>query len=182
MSVRIATWLAAFTLAIPVCGAAVTAVKPPKVIDPPPEYIYYADACASHYSNVPKELVYAVIWVESGWKARVVSTKNKNPKLDGRGLMQLLPSTAAKYGVLDMFSPAQNICAGTHYLSDLLHRFSDMRLAVAAYYVGEGRIERAGKKYSNQDVIHYVEAVRARYEKEIENEKEETYAVTFAGR
>ena len=169
-------------LAFPVYAANVKRVKNTDVVAPSSTYLYYADACAAHYPKVPKELVHSVIWVESGWHARAVATKNKNPNLNGQGLMQLLPSTAATYGVSDVFSPAQNICAGTHYLSDLLNSFSDMRLAVAAYYAGGRRLERKGTKYSNQDVIRYVEAVRAHYEKEIEKEGEESYAVTSAGR
>jgi soluble lytic murein transglycosylase-like protein len=149
--------------------------KKTRAMVPPAEYLYYADACAAHYPNVPKELVRAVIWVESGWQARVVAKKNKDNTKNGRGMMQLLPSTAARYGVLDPFSPAQNVCGGTHYLSDLLDQFSDMRLAVAAYYAGGDRLKRKGMSYSNQDVIRYVEAVRARYLKEIEGE--ESYAV-----
>lgn len=172
----------ALILVAPAYAAGTRQAKVARSYTPPAEYLYYADACAAHYPNVPRELVHAVIWVESGWRARVVATKNKNKNLDGRGLMQLLPATAAHYGVTNIFSPAENVCAGTHYLSDLINQFSDMRLAVAAYYAGSYHVGRKGKKYSNRDVIRYVEAVRARYEKEIDKECEESYAVTSAGR
>src|SRR6267142_5886294 len=89
-----------------------------------------ADAAARH--AVPERLVWAVIRVESGFDHRAVSPRG------ARGLMQLMPETAAILGVRDCFNPRENIDAGTRHLQAMLVRFrGDVRLAVAAYNAGE---------------------------------------------
>lgn len=86
---------------------------------------------ASRYA-VPERLVRAVIRVESGFDHRAVSRRG------ARGLMQLMPETAAILGVRDCFNPRQNIDGGTRHLQAMLVRFRyDVRLAVAAYNAGE---------------------------------------------
>jgi soluble lytic murein transglycosylase-like protein len=135
----------------------------------PQEAQYYSDACADHWS-VPRELMRAVMIQESGGNPNAVAKKNANPNMNGRGLMQLLPSTAARYGVANMFSPGDNACGGAHYLSDLMREFGDLREVVAAYYCGEHHIERKGLKYSNPDVAAYVKSVRALYIRELKKE------------
>jgi len=89
-----------------------------------------ADASARY--AVPERLVWAVIQVESGFDHRAVSPRG------ARGLMQLMPETAAILGVRDCFNPRENIDAGTRHLQAMLVRFRyDVRLAVAAYNAGE---------------------------------------------
>ncbi len=84
-------------------------------------------------------LIRAVIVVESGFNPRALS------KRGAVGLMQLLPSTARRYGVSNIYDPAQNIRAGTHYLSDLMVRYdSNVNLVLAAYNAGENAVERYG--------------------------------------
>jgi len=123
------------------------------------EASYYANAYAKHY-HVPPELVNAIIQQESGWRERAVSRKG------ACGLMQLMPSTATRFRVRDSFSIQDNISGGVRYLSQLLTQYhGDIRLAVAAYYAGEGRIH--GLHYSNQQVIFYVTQVRRRYLNEL---------------
>jgi soluble lytic murein transglycosylase-like protein len=80
---------------------------------------------------VPERLIRAVIQVESGFDPRAVSPKG------ARGLMQLMPETAAILGVRNAFDPRENIHAGTRHLRAMMVRFRyDLRLAVAAYNAG----------------------------------------------
>jgi soluble lytic murein transglycosylase-like protein len=88
---------------------------------------------AERYRLEPS-LIHAVIAAESGYDPNAVS------KAGAVGLMQLMPATAARYGVKDRRDPAQNIQGGTHYLSDLLKRFNSLSLALAAYNAGEGAV------------------------------------------
>ena len=92
------------------------------------------EASAARWSVDPT-LVKAVIQVESDFNPRCVSNKG------ARGLMQLIPETAKRYGVKDIFDPAENIEAGVHYLADLIAMFrNDLTHALAAYNAGEGAV------------------------------------------
>jgi soluble lytic murein transglycosylase-like protein len=89
--------------------------------------------------GVDPVLVRAVILVESNFDPRCVSRKG------ARGLMQLMPETAKRYGVRDIFDIDQNIRGGIRYLADLLEMFpNDLTRALAAYNAGEGAVTRAG--------------------------------------
>ena len=102
------------------------------------EMVYYANAYAAHY-EIPKELVHALITQESGWNPRAVSRKG------AMGLMQLMPATAAAYGVHDPFDISENLSGGVRYLADLMQQFDgDFRLVLAAYYRGSRPILRRG--------------------------------------
>jgi len=91
--------------------------------------------------RIEAQLLRAVIAVESGYNARAVS------RAGARGLMQLMPDTARRYGVRNVFDPAQNIHGGARYLRYLLDRYGqDKELALAAYNAGEGAVERHGRK------------------------------------
>jgi soluble lytic murein transglycosylase-like protein len=80
-----------------------------------------------------------MISVESNYNPLAVSTKG------ALGLMQLVPSTARRFGVADAFNPAQNVEGGVRYLKYLLDHYNgDHRLALAAYNAGEGTVERFG--------------------------------------
>jgi hypothetical protein len=126
----------------------------------PPEMVYYANAYADYY-HVPREIVYAVITHESGWKAKAVSN------MGAMGLMQLMPATAAYYSVADPFDISQNIGAGVHYLADLIAKLSDWRLAIAGYYCGATYPLQRGLAYANQDVVQYVNAIQRLYTHEL---------------
>ena len=94
-------------------------------------------AAAKH--GVDEKLITHVIAVESNFNPRAASHKQ------ALGLMQLLPATAAKYSVSNIFDPAENIDAGTHYLKDLLaHYKGDTSLALAAYNAGPQMVSRYG--------------------------------------
>lgn len=85
--------------------------------------------------GVDPSLVRSVVLVESNFNHRAVSRKG------ARGLMQLMPGTARRYGVADSFDAHENIRGGVKYLSDLLAMFrGDVSLALAAYNAGEGAV------------------------------------------
>lgn len=89
--------------------------------------------------NVDPVLVRAVIQVESDFNPRCVSNKG------ARGLMQLIPATAKRFGVRDIFDPEQNIHGGIKYLAYLTRLFNDdLPRALAAYNAGEGAVKRYG--------------------------------------
>jgi soluble lytic murein transglycosylase-like protein len=97
-------------------------------------------ARAATESAVEPELLRAVIAIESGFNARAVS------RAGAAGLMQLMPSTAKRYGVHDRFDPAQNVRAGASHLKSLIRRYGDdLRLALAAYNAGETAVDRCGR-------------------------------------
>jgi soluble lytic murein transglycosylase-like protein len=100
-----------------------------------------------------------VISVESRYNVKAVSKKGAS------GLMQLMPETAKRYGVADIFDPLQNIRAGAQYLRDLLKMFNnDMRLALAAYNAGENAVVRHGSKIPPyRETTAYVPKVLAFY-------------------
>ena len=114
-------------------AAVMAAPRPSRPSSPCEDEAYAREiAQASARYAVPQRLIWAVIRVESGFDRRAVSPKG------ARGLMQLMPETAAILGVRDPFDPRQNILGGTAHLRALMERFRhDVRLAVAAYNAGE---------------------------------------------
>lgn len=87
--------------------------------------------------GLPPDLVRAVIRQESAFDPFAVSVKG------AQGLMQLMPGTAERFGVQDVFDPAENVLGGVKYLRFLLDRYEgDTRLALAAYNAGEGAVDR----------------------------------------
>jgi soluble lytic murein transglycosylase-like protein len=89
--------------------------------------------------EIPVHLLHAVIAVESGYDTKAVSSKG------AQGLMQLMPATARRFGVVDPFDPRDNVRGGALYLKWLLDLFSgDVPLAIAGYNAGEQAVIRAG--------------------------------------
>ncbi len=106
--------------------------------------------------NLDKALVRAIIQTESAFKVHATSPKG------ARGLMQLMPETAARYGVRDIFNPEQNIWGGTRYMRDLLVKFNhEVPLALAAYNAGEGAVARYGGIPPYPETRDYVKKVMA---------------------
>ena len=116
---------------------------------------------AAQFHGVDVALVHAVISAESGYNPAALS------KTGARGLMQLMPATAQRYGVQNIMDPQENIQGGVKYLRDLLQMFSgNMELAVAAYNAGENAVIRYGHKvppYS--ETANYVPKVLGFYNK-----------------
>lgn len=90
---------------------------------------------ASEKFKVDPHLIKAVIKAESDFNHKAISQKG------AQGLMQLMPGTADHMKVVDPFNPEENIFGGTRYLSMMLSRFKDTRLALAAYNAGPERVE-----------------------------------------
>lgn len=116
-------------------------------------------AAAARYS-VDADLISSVIAAESNFDPKAISKRN------ARGLMQLLPETAARFGVQNIFDPQENIDAGTHYLRDLLQKYNnDLALALAAYNAGPERVEQFGRVPPYAETVSYVRRVRRAYDK-----------------
>ena len=89
--------------------------------------------------GVDPYLIFCVMEQESQFKPRIVSPKG------ARGLMQLMPGTAARFGVRRPFEPADNIMGGTRYLKQLLENFGGrVDLVLAGYNAGEGAVMKYG--------------------------------------
>jgi soluble lytic murein transglycosylase-like protein len=108
--------------------------------------------------QVSPHLLEAVIAVESGYNPRAVSPKG------AQGLMQLMPATASRFGVVDPFDPRENVRAGARYLKQLLDLFGgELRLALAAYNAGEQAVIRSGHRIPPYaETQRYVPRVLAR--------------------
>jgi soluble lytic murein transglycosylase-like protein len=113
---------------------------------------------AAERHHVDPALVRAVIETESNWNPAAVSRKG------ALGLMQLIPTTAQRFGVNDVFNPKQNVEAGVRYLRTLLERYrGNLDLALAAYNAGEGAVDRAHGVPSYRETRNYVQRVQDAY-------------------
>jgi soluble lytic murein transglycosylase-like protein len=112
---------------------------------------------AEHF-RVDPVLVRAVIQVESSFNPMTVSKKG------ARGLMQLMPATAKRYGVTDVHDPEQNIRGGVNYLRDLLALFpDDLTRVLASYNAGENAVLRYGGVPPYSETITYVQRAMTVY-------------------
>ncbi len=110
-------------------------------------------------TDVSPALVLAVIAVESGGRGRAVSEKG------AQGIMQLIPDTAARFGVTDAMSEAQNIKGGVAYLDWLLKEFGgDPILALAGYNAGENAVKANKGVPPYSETRDYVPKVLAAYD------------------
>jgi Transglycosylase SLT domain len=117
---------------------------------------------AAKQFDVDAALVSAVIKAESDYNPRTVSHKG------ARGLMQLMPATAKRFGVTDSFDPEQNIRAGTRYLRWLLKTFDgNADLAVAAYNAGEGNVWKYDGVPPFRETVNYINRIAKHIRKAI---------------
>lgn len=121
-------------------GPASSRTTTPVKVQPSADLSRLIDSVATR-TKLPADLLHAVIAVESGYDAKARSPKG------AMGLMQLMPSTAQRFGVRDPFAPIDNVQGGATYLKWLLDLFEgDLALALAAYNSGEQAVLKAGRK------------------------------------
>ena len=138
---------------------------PPAVIDctepsvlNAPAWIARLVANMAPNHGLDPDLVLAVIRVESAFDPRAVSVR------DARGLMQLIPDTARRFGVRDSFDPRQNVQGGMKYLRWLLDMFDgDLEKALAGYNAGENRVERYNGVPPFPETREYIARLRRLY-------------------
>ena len=110
-------------------------------------------------------LIKSVMHAESDFDPNAVSRRG------ARGLMQLMPATARRYGVSHVFDPRENVMAGARYLSDLLDRFDGrLELALAGYNAGEHAVSQTGGIPPYDETRRYVKKVMHLY-REYRNDK-----------
>ncbi len=156
----------------------IVGIEPEEVFDPIEEplnpktpFEKFILAAARRY-DMDADLIHCVVAVESNFNPKAVSPKRAS------GLMQLLPQTAAHYGVKNIFDPEENINAGTRYLKELLGKYHDLTLALAAYNAGPERVDRYGRRVPPYlETMKYVQRIAKSYAKI----KAETTAVKAAG-
>ena len=104
-------------------------------------------------------LIYLVMREESGFNHRAVS------RVGARGLMQLMPATAARLGVRNIHDPVENVGAGTRYLRSLIDMFGgDINLALAGYNAGEGAVIKYGRRIPPyRETVNYVWRINTAY-------------------
>lgn len=116
-------------------------------------------AAAERY-GLDADLIHCVVAVESNFNPKAVSPKRAS------GLMQLLPQTAAHYGVKNIFDPEENVNAGTRYLKELLAKYHDLTLALAAYNAGPERVDQYGRRVPPYlETMKYVQRIAKSYAK-----------------
>jgi len=142
----------------------VTSIEPEEIFYPIPHveaskapFRELIQAAAARYAVDP-DLITSVIAAESNFDPKAVSRRN------ARGLMQLLPQTATRLGVTNIFDPAENINAGTLYLSELLRRYNNnLALTLAAYNAGPQTVQRYRSVPPYRETQNYVQKVGRNY-------------------
>lgn len=139
------------------CGAGDGASLPSKPIVPPAEISRIVERLAAQ-NGLEVRLVMAVIAAESAFDTRAISPRN------AQGLMQLIPSTAARFGVRDPFNAEDNIRGGTTYLQWLTKQFDgNLDLVLAAYNAGENAVWSYGTVPPYDETIQYISRVKRYY-------------------
>ncbi|MFQ5937455.1 MAG: lytic transglycosylase domain-containing protein [Acidiferrobacterales bacterium] len=118
----------------------------------------------AHVYNIDAALIKAVMRAESAFNPHATSRKGAS------GLMQLMPATASRYGVYDLYDPVENVRAAVKYLKDLMERYdNNTRLVLAAYNAGENAVDEHKGMPPYRETLNYVRKVllfRKHYKKE----------------
>jgi hypothetical protein len=144
----------------------IVGIEPEEIFDPIEEplndktpFEKFIRAAAKRY-DMDADLIHCVVAVESNFNPKAVSPKKAS------GLMQLLPQTAAHYGVKNIFDPEENINAGTRYLKELMAKYHDLTLALAAYNAGPDRVDQYGRRVPPfLETMKYVQRIAKSYAK-----------------
>jgi len=133
---------------------------PPEEAAAPPSNIDEAVEQIAARNSLSAPLIHSVIKVESNYNPLAVSPKG------ALGLMQLIPATARRFGVGDVFNPVQNIEGGAKYLKYLLDLYhDDSELALAAYNAGEGAVAKYGTVPPYRETQNYLQQVATQLRK-----------------
>lgn len=125
-----------------------------------PKYDEYIKQAAAR-NGIDPNLIVAVMRQESGFNSRALSYKGAS------GLMQLMPGTARRFGVTNIYDPQQNIEGGARYLRFLLDQFNgDIQLVLAGYNAGENAVVNSGYRVPRyRETQAYVKSISARYDR-----------------
>ncbi|MCK9229763.1 MAG: lytic transglycosylase domain-containing protein [Syntrophales bacterium] len=125
-------------------------------------YEPYIDEASRKY-NIDSRLLKAIVKVESNFNPRAVSEKG------AVGLMQIMPENFAPLGLRDPYNPQENILAGARYLREMINRYGELSLALAAYNAGPGAVDRyrtippfSETQSYVTEVLHYYDSLRNR--------------------
>ena len=138
-------------------GEAAEELKAPPA--PAPSTFREAIEHVAYQHDLPVQLLHSVIRVESNYNPWAISPAG------AQGLMQLIPATARRFGVSNVFNPMQNLQGGARYLRYLLDLYKgDYKLALAAYNAGEGAVARYGGVPPYAETINYLVQIGRRLE------------------
>jgi soluble lytic murein transglycosylase-like protein len=111
-------------------------------------------------NRLDPSLIRSIIAQESGFNPKAVSSKG------ARGLMQLMPETAASLGVKNSFDPEQNIQGGVKHFRFLMDNFNNnLELSLAAYNAGQNLVQRLGRIPAIKETKDYVQSIKKMYRK-----------------
>jgi soluble lytic murein transglycosylase-like protein len=117
---------------------------------------------AAQRFDIPVDFLHAVIRAESNYDVAAISVKG------AVGLMQLMPDTAAQYGVKDIYDPAQNLEGGCRYLKDLMRLYGrNTRKVLSAYNAGQEAVRKYAGIPPYPETIAYIRRIQATYSKEV---------------
>ena len=122
-----------------------------------PESVLSLIVAAAAQHELDAEVVNAIMAQESNYNPKALSPKG------AQGLMQLMPKTAKRYGVIDAFDPSQNIDGGILYFKDLLARYNgNLDFALAAYNAGEAAVDKYGGVPPYKETLEYLNRINRR--------------------